>query len=123
METKNPKTIIASALRDVMCERFPSCFSLTSPKPLKIGITNDLVERCPDISYYHIKLFIKYYTCNFGYCRVSIDGAERVDLDGTPAGIVTAAQAGYMAARLKQSRKKYYERKKAALKAEAEATT
>lgn len=85
---------------------FPACF--TGPnavKPLKKGIKQDLVKRLSTLENVVTEdkaCMIKslaYYVNTNPYHKCVIEGASRVDLDGAPAGHVTAEEAKYSADR------------------------
>jgi ProP effector len=77
--------------------RYPKCFVRREIKrrPLKIGIRLDLaaagLEPGP------LGLALKVYCANSGYLRAMHEGAPRIDLDGLPAGVVTAEDAAHAA--------------------------
>lgn len=81
---------------------FPSGFKTANEvKPLKKGIKQDLVKRLSSID--HIVTEDKacmvkslaYYVNTTAYHKSVVEGATRVDLDGNPAGIVSAEEAKY----------------------------
>ena len=81
-------------------DRWPQCFSVYERRrrPLKIGIDKDIeaafAETVPQIE---IKAALRFYCSNTGYLRACREGAERIGLDGSPAGTVTAREAGHCA--------------------------
>ena len=85
---------------------FPAAFlSGNQVKPLKKGIKQDLVLRLSTIE----KLVtedkacmvksLAYYVNTISYLRSVAEGADRIDLDGNNAGIVSAEEAKYSAER------------------------
>lgn len=81
---------------------FPNCFKLQSEvKPLKKGIKQDLVKRLSslnDIVTEDKACMVKslaYYVNTTAYHKSVIEGTGRVDLDGQPAGVVSAEEAAY----------------------------
>lgn len=86
---------IGCRMRAKLTELFPRCFAgKRQPKrPLKINIHLDILERQPLLLRRHVRLALADYTGGATYLREMIVGAERIDLDGKPAGIVTAEAA------------------------------
>ncbi len=87
---------------DLLRVYFPECFkSMTEVKPLKIGIKEDLLKRLSTIENIVTEdkacmvKSLSYYVNTQSYHKSVIAGAMRVDLDGQPAGIVTAEEANY----------------------------
>ena len=85
---------------------FPACFkSANEVKPLKKGIKQDLVKRLSSLESVVTEdkacmvKSLAYYVNTSAYHRVAIEGATRIDLDGGPAGLVTAEEAQYSAER------------------------
>jgi ProP effector len=83
---------------DLLCERFPKTFAHDPPerRPLKLGIDRDLVARLNGaVSRSTFKRVLGIYTSCPEYRARLIEGATRIDLDGNPAGAVTAGEAAY----------------------------
>lgn len=81
---------------------FPSCFKQSNEvKPLKKGIKQDLLLRLSKIEGIVTEdkacmvKSLSYYVNTITYHKSVIEGAERIDLDGQPAGVVTAEEAKY----------------------------
>lgn len=81
---------------------FPNCFKeINETQPLKIGIKQDLVKRLATME--NIVLGDKacmvsslaYYVSSASYHKSANEGAIRIDLDGNPAGQVSAEEAKY----------------------------
>src|SRR6478736_8218713 len=84
-------------------EAFPQAFVLEKyrpHRPLKVGIAADIPARCPAVERRVLSVALRVYARRVMYLRSLVAGAARVDLDGTPAGEVTASDAEYAAARL-----------------------
>lgn len=116
----NNKDIIA-----YLAEQFPLCFSLEGEaKPLKIGIFQDLSEALKDderVSKTQLRHALRQYTSNWRYlygCKV---GAERVDLQGNPAGVLEQEHADHAAQQLAEAKAKVAEKRAAERAANAEA--
>jgi ProP effector len=71
-----------------LAKLYPNCFCHPR-QPLKIGIREDIVARCPDIQPGLIASALKTYTRSVDYLETLKAGAARIDLDGNPAGRVT----------------------------------
>jgi ProP effector len=83
---------------ELLCERFPRTFARdpAERRPLKRGIDRDLVARLDGLnSRTALKRVLGGYTVCPEYRAKLIEGAVRIDLDGNPAGVVTASEAAY----------------------------
>ena len=62
-------------------------------RPLKIEIYEDLAAKVAgSITPDEVKLALRAYTRNPGYLRAMARGGPRIDLEGNPAGMITAEQ-------------------------------
>ena len=83
---------------ELLCERFPRIFARDPAErpPLKRGIDRDLEARLDGLSSRTaLKRVLGGYTACPEYRAKLIEGAARIDLDGNPAGAVTAGEAAY----------------------------
>jgi len=82
---------------ELLCKRFPRTFARDPAErpPLKRGIDHDLVVRLEGCSRTALKRALGGYTACPEYRAKLIEGAARIDLDGNPAGVVTASEAAY----------------------------
>jgi sRNA-binding protein len=85
----------ARRMRAKLRAMFPNCFRGRGQLkwPLKSGIGLDLAQRCPDLNYHHVQLALADYTTGRNYLLALTPGAIRRDLDGKPAGLVSATSA------------------------------
>ncbi|MCX5495411.1 ProQ/FinO family protein [Kaistia dalseonensis] len=92
----------ANKTRAILIERFPAAIvPHGAPKlPLKIGIADDIAAAMPEMMRGHIALFLKDYTLGPTYFLAVVTGTHRVDLDGQPAGEISAEHRAYAAAML-----------------------
>ena len=84
-----------------LAEQFPQTFVLEKHlphRPLKVGIAADIRAALPDLDRRALGVALKVYTHRIVYLQAIVVGADRVDLDGNPAGQVTASEAEYAAA-------------------------
>lgn len=83
----NSKEVIA-----FLAERFPLCFSAEGEaRPLKVGIFQDLVARVEgemNLSKTQLRSALRLYTSSWRYLYGIKAGANRVDLDGNPCGVL-----------------------------------
>lgn len=89
--------------RRALAAAFPACFnqpkSRVPKRPLKIGITTDLIARGvtgedgQPLSHKRIERAVRDYCLGTKYDAALIAGATRIDLDGHPAGSVSASHA------------------------------
>jgi ProP effector len=86
----------------VLVKTFPKCFWVweSCRRPLKIGIDRDIRERLNTLSPAALSAALQFYCNNPGYRRRILKGAWRIDLDGRPAGSVTAEQEASAKAQL-----------------------
>ena len=83
---------------DRLIEAFPTCFSRTAPKPLKIGLSKELIAlvrvhpALSDVSRAQIRRALKVYIDAPAYQNALIKGGPRYDLDGQPVGEVAPDQ-------------------------------
>lgn len=83
---------------DRLCAAFPACFSHTAPKPLQIGLGEELLALAgvhpalADLTRTRIRRALMVYTGMPAYRKALARGGPRYDLDGQPAGDVTPDQ-------------------------------
>ena len=122
----------AHATIELLASTWPACFAVKfrDRKPLKIGIAKDVAAATEGaITPEELEAAFGLYTRQTGYLKALKEGAVRVDLDGNPAGTVTAEQAAMArrhierieARRSAQVRARGLAIEAAALKAKAEA--
>jgi sRNA-binding protein len=85
----------AEATRRSLAERFPNCFipKKAEKKPLAIGVIRQVFAAAPDLSRRSIRLAMHDYTNGLKYWRNLSEGATRINLDGSPAGVVSGDHA------------------------------
>jgi ProP effector len=87
-----PKLNSSKEVIAFLAERFPLCFTAEGEaRPLKIGIFQDLVERVQgeeNLSKTQLRSALRLYTSSWRYLYGAKVGAERVDLDGNPCGVL-----------------------------------
>src|SRR5215468_2102312 len=90
MSTKRART---KAVITVLAAKFPKCFAVsdTRRRPLKVGIDADLLAALSgSIRRTELIRALAMYCSSDGYLEGVLTGAWRVDLEGKPAGVVTA---------------------------------
>lgn len=87
---------------DLLKLHFPGAFkSMSEVKPLKKGIKDDLLKRLCAIEAIVTEdkacmvKSLSYYVNTMAYHKSVVAGAERIDIDGLPAGVVTEEEAKY----------------------------
>jgi len=87
---------------ELLKAHFPLCFkNIKEVQPLKIGIKQDLVkllstkEEIVTTDKACMVSSIAYYVNSPVYHKAMTEGANRIDLEGNPAGVVTAEEANY----------------------------
>jgi len=89
---------------ELICETYPQTFSFAKPRPLKIGIQEDLVAD-GKLSQTKIKRGLASYVRAFGYLKSQTDAAPRINLLGEAEGAVTAGEAAHALTKLPAPRK------------------
>jgi sRNA-binding protein len=92
---RNSKWRAAAAALDLLIESYPQSFVRYERrrKPLKIRIHADLTAALDGAIWREVRNALRRYTSNSSYLRGLRAGAERIGLNGAPAGVVTAEQA------------------------------
>jgi ProP effector len=81
---------------DLLAATWPRCFSapLSGRRPLKVGIGKEIAAAIEGaITREELDAALRLYVGAKSYQRKLLEGAQRVDLAGIPAGAVTADQA------------------------------
>jgi len=89
-----------------LAARFPQTFVLEGyqpHRPLKVGIAADLVARGAELDRRQLGAVLSAYTQRIMYRKAMVAGAARVDLDGNPAGEVSAKDAEHAAVKLAET--------------------
>ena len=87
----------------LLAERFPACFDLKRRRPLKIRIYQDLIALQEELGGIDLKQATKRYCTHPRYRKPLKEGAIRIELQGEPAGVVTAEEAENARARLEMT--------------------
>ena len=90
MSKKRART---KAVITALAARFPECFAVpdTRRRPLKVGIDADILAALSGtIRRTELIRALGMYCSSDGYLERVLTGARRVDLEGKPAGVVTA---------------------------------
>ena len=114
-----------AAVIALLAELYPRCFSIYEGRrrPLKIGIHKDIQAKLDGaITADELYKALGAYCSNPVYLSSTRKGAWRLDLDGKPAGVVTADEEAHAKAILASIRAKQ-EARTAAGKAQAKPTT
>ena len=93
--TPNSSGRRAAVTRELLVKTYPNCFAgKGKPKrPLAVGIFEDILNQFPEIGFKRLQEALDDYTSGPTYLKSIVDGAERVRLDGSCLGVVTAGQA------------------------------
>jgi len=117
---------------ELLASTWPKCFSVAfaGRRPLKVGIGTDIATATEGaITSEELEAAMNLYCSQKRYQNTLKEGAQRVDLDGNPAGVVTAEQAAYARRRIERiearssarTRARGLAKRAAALKAKTEA--
>jgi ProP effector len=100
--------------RDDVLDTLVSTFvAFRDAMPLAIGIHKTLRERMPELTKDQIGRAMKIHTASTRYLKALSQSDHRFDLDGNPAGEITAEQRDQATSLLKERFKKMAERHKA----------
>ncbi len=72
---------------------FPKVFNLSHPKPLSIGIREELFERNISMSKKTVRKALFFYCSSHQYLKKIKEGAKRYDLNAKTSSIVTTEEA------------------------------
>lgn len=91
----DPVVLIIGKLQRLYPKAFPK--NPTPKVPLKIGILEDLQQRSEEIgiSREDLQLAMKTWCKSSRYWQACKEGADRLDLDGNPAGVIEATSAAH----------------------------
>lgn len=84
-----------------LCTIFPACFSRMDPKPLKIGLGEELLAMAgahpalANLTRTQMRRALQFHTQRPGYRRALAKGGPRHGLDGQVAGTVTSEQQAF----------------------------
>lgn len=86
-----PEPGVADTAR-LLAEHFPALFGAGVIKPIKLRIQADIHQRAPGVfTKKALSIFLQRHTTGTAYLRALVaEGAARIDLDGQPAGEVSA---------------------------------
>lgn len=74
-----------------LAELFPAVFTPGAPRPLKLRIQPDIQQRAPGVfTKRALSVFLHRHTTSNAYLRALVAASTRSDLDGQPAGEVSA---------------------------------
>jgi sRNA-binding protein len=96
---KKPAPVIPPFVIKI-CERFPNAFSLSDRKPLKVGISKEIVDIMRGEgtgSGVALRQAIQWYTSSIKYHLSVIEQTHRVDLEGNTVEEITPYQKGHSA--------------------------
>ncbi len=82
-------------------------------QPLAIGVHKAIKERLPEIDAAKLRLALRLHTASTRYLKALANSDTRFDLDGNPAGDITAEQKQQALDGLKERFRKVAERKRA----------
>jgi ProP effector len=94
MSSKGFNTDTALKVTTALAMRWPACFQMleTRRRPLKVGIHHDIMA-AGGFAEAELRFTLGWYTRNPRYRDGLVAGAERVGLDGQPAGAVSVEEA------------------------------
>jgi ProP effector len=101
--TKKVRDTTVAAVIALLAELYPKCFSVYEGRrrPLKLKIHLDIQAALDGaVTPAELSRALGAYCANSAYLHSSREGAPRIDLDGNPAGVVTAEEAQGAKARL-----------------------
>lgn len=99
------------AALQLLMEAYPKTFDRNNVRPLKIGIQEDLIAD-EKVSKNKIKRALASYVRSLNYYRSLREGAERVDICGEAAGVVTKEESEHAKQKLKEINKARQDKRK-----------
>ncbi len=99
------------AALQLLIDAYPKVFDRQNVRPLKIGIQEDLVAD-GKIAKNKIKRALASYVRSLNYYRSLREGAERIDLKGEAAGLVTQSESDHAKEKLKEINKNRLQQRK-----------
>ena len=103
-----------SSSRNALLETISANFAVfREGRPLALGIHKAISERMPEVDTAQLRLAMRMHTASTRYLKALLATSERFDLDGKPAGEVTAEQREVASTTLRERFKKVAERRKA----------
>lgn len=100
--------------RNVVLDTLISSFNVFRDcQPLAIGIHKVIKQQLPDIDSQQLRIAMRMHTASTRYLKVLSQANTRLDLDGSPAGEITAEQRQQAKDTLRERFKKIAERKQA----------
>lgn len=99
-----------NAVLDSLSANFPV---FRDCQPLAIGIHKTLKLRQPELSDGGVRFALKQHTASTKYLKAIANGTQRFDLDGNPAGEITAEQRQQALDTLKERFRKMADKKRA----------
>jgi sRNA-binding protein len=97
-----------------LAERFPALFGRPQPAPLKLRVQADIQQRAPgEFTRRALSAFLHRYTTATPYLQALVRDAQRLDLDGAPAGDVAAEHRSAAEAELARRRELAQQRRAA----------
>ncbi len=97
-----------------LSEKFPQCFNLKEPKPLKICMEYDVLNALKEEGNYtrkEVRSALQWYTGRIQYLEAMVNSDNRYDLEGNEAGYVPEKHKKFAAEKLEEKKKKLEERK------------
>jgi len=101
----------AKAAVAMLAEAYPGVFDIEQPKPLKIGIHNDLTVDAK-ISKTQMRKALSAYTRHYNYIACVAEGGLRVGLDGEVGAEVTAEEIEHAKSKVSEIDQARVDRKK-----------
>jgi ProP effector len=98
----------AAATIGVLADLYPNCIHVTEihRTPLKVGIFNDILAATKGaVTSGELHDALRRYCASYGYLKACREGAARVDLNGAPIGVVTAAEAAHAANKIEKGKR------------------
>lgn len=104
-----------------LAERFPAVFAAGAAKPLKLRIQADIQSRAPGVfTRRALSAFLHRHTTSNAYLKALARAAQRVDLDGQPAGDLADEHRQAAIAELERRRGIHHDKRRAQIAAQRE---
>jgi sRNA-binding protein len=109
---KAAATLSPAAVAALLAQHFPALFGAGRALPIKLRIQADIQARAPGlINKKSLSIFLHRYTTSTAYLKALASQAQRLDLDGTPAGDIEALHRDAAAAEVDRRKQMFEDRR------------
>jgi sRNA-binding protein len=105
-------TLSPAAVAALLAQHFPALFGAGRALPIKLRIQADIQARAPGlVNKKSLSIFLHRYTTSTAYLKALATQAQRLDLDGAPAGDIEALHRDAAAAEVDRRKQMFEDRR------------